>query len=255
MNEGDVATLLKHAVPDPGPEDFADLATIVRRGRRRRARRIALRTMGGVLAISFVVVAGGLSVARLHDSLGHSRAEAVPSSHFTPLPPPRSSDGGVIPGPGRPLIELFDPSQDLLPGGHSVSVSEVARLVPYQLYLPADAALPEPEVWVVRYIAEDGTPSYDAAVRYDSSVVNTFSTWTNGRDPVTEYKKAQSEWNVGYVTTINGNPAWIVPAGSAHTVDPRISSVKVSIGDVEMTFLGRVPVDDLIQYASTLRPA
>lgn len=63
------------------------------------------------------------------------------------------------------------------------------------------------------------------------------------------------QWNVGYVTSINGNPAWIVPAGSAHTVDPRISSVEVSIGDVEMTFLGRLPVDDLIQYASTLRPA
>jgi hypothetical protein len=46
-----------------------------------------------------------------------------------------------------------------------------------------------------------------------------------------------------------------VPAGSAHTADPRISSVEVSIGDVEMTFLGRVPVDDLIQYVSTLRPA
>jgi hypothetical protein len=68
----------------------------------------------------------------------------------------RSADGAVIPGGVRPLIELFDPSQDLLPGGHLVSISEAAGL---------------------------------------------------------------------------------------------------SIGDVEMTLLGLVPFDDLIQLASTLRPA
>ncbi len=254
MNDRDVTTMLKHAAPEPTPGDFAEAETIVRRGRARRTHRVIGRAIGGVVAVSLVVVAGGLWAAGLHDSSGPSRAEGVPSSQFTPLPPPRSSRGAVVPGPGRPLIELFDPSQDLLLGGHLVSISEAAHLVPYRLYLPVDAALPEPEVWVVPYNAEDGTPSYDAAVRYDSSVVITFATWTNGRDPATEYEKMQSDWNVGYVTSINGNPAWVVPAGSSHSVDQRISSVAVSIGDVEMTFLGRVTVEDLIAYASTLRP-
>lgn len=165
-----------------------------------------------------------------------------------------ASGGGIVPGAGRPLIDLFDPSQDLLSGGRVISVAGAARLVPYQMYLPSDVALPAPEVWVLRYIAEDGTPSYDAAARFDASVVVTYGMWTNGRDPATEYQKMHAETPTGYLTTISGNPARVVPAGSPQTVDRRISVVNLSIGDVEVTLFGRVPVDDLIQYASTLQP-
>ncbi|MGZ4129839.1 MAG: hypothetical protein ACXVPR_03305, partial [Actinomycetota bacterium] len=196
-----------------------------------------------------------LSLFRLHDSFGGVRAEAVPSTHFTPLPPPQGSSDAVLPGLGAPLIDLFDPSHDLLDGGRIVSIGEAARLVPYQMYAPADAALPPPEVWLVRYNAENGQPAYDAALRYDASVVVDYSVWTNGRDPATEYEKMRANWNTGYVTTVGGNPAWVVPAGSPQTLDPRISVVDLSIGDVEVSFLGRVPVEDLLQYAGTLQPA
>jgi hypothetical protein len=253
MNDIDVTTLLKDAAPDPGPEDFATLETIVRGGHRRRVRHALGRTAAG-LVVLVALVAGGLSLFAPHVPGSHSRAEATPSSRFISLPPPRNS-GGAIPGLGRPFIELFDPSQDLIQGGHVVSVAEAARQVAYQLYLPSDAALPAPEVWTVREIGEDGNAFYDAAVRYESSVVITYGVWTNGRDPAAEYKKMQADWNTGYVTTIAGNPAWVVPAGSSHTVDARISSVQVSIGEVEMTFLGLVPVGDLIAYASTLELA
>jgi hypothetical protein len=253
MNEPEIATLLKDAAPDPASDDFADLATIVRRGHRRRVRRAVGRGAAG-LAVIVLVVVGGLSLSRLHSPGAHSRAGATPSSRFTALPPPGQSRG-VIPGAGRPMIELFDPSQDLIPGGQVVPVAEAVRQVAYQLYLPNDAALPPPEVWIVRENGEDGNPFYDAAVRYDASVVITYGTWSNGRDPAAEYKKMQADWNTGYVTTIGGHPAWVVPAGSPHTADARISSVQVSIGDVEVTFLGRVPVEDLIAYASTLQPA
>lgn len=254
MNDRDVATLLRDAAPDPAPEDFADVQTIVRGGRRRRVRR-ALGRSAAALAVIVVVIAGGLSVSRLYAPEGHPRAEETPSSRFTSFPPPRNLDGGTIPGVGRPLIELFDPAQELLAGGRVVSVAEAARLVTYQMYLPNDAALPVPEVWVVRNIGEDGSPYYDAAVRYDSSVVITYGVWSNGRDPATEYQKMYAESKTGYLTTIGGNPAWVVPAGSPQTVDPRISVVEVSIGEVEMTLFGRVPVGDLIAYASTLQPA
>jgi hypothetical protein len=251
MNNADVTTLLKDVAPEPGPEDFAKLETIVRGGHRRRVRHALGRTAAGVVVL-VTVVAGGLALSALHAPVSHSRAAGTPSSRFISLPPPRAS--GVIPGDGRPIIELFDPSQDLLQGGQVVSVAEAARQVAYQLYLPNDAALPVPEVWIVREIGEDGNPFYDAAVRYDSSVILTYGVWTNGRDPAAEYKKMQADWNAGYVTTIAGNPAWVVPAGSPHTVDPRISVVDVSIGDVEMKLLGRVSVEDLIAYASTLEP-
>jgi hypothetical protein len=253
MNEPEVTTLLKDAAPNPAPEDFASLETIIRDGHHRRVRRALGRTAGG-LALVVIVVVGGLSLTDLHSPDVHSRAEPTPSSRFTALPPPPESGGGSNPNLGRPMIELFDPSQELLLGGQVVSVAEASRQVAYQLYLPIDAALPPPEVWIVRENGEDGSPFYDAAVRYDASVVITYGTWSKGRDPAAEYQKMQAESNTGYVTTIVGHPAWVVPAGSPHTADARISSVQVSIGDVEMTFLGRVPVGDLIAYASTLQP-
>lgn len=254
MNDSEVTTLLKDAAPDPAPEDFASLEAVVRGGRRRRFRRALGRTAAGLAVIALVIV-GGLSLSRLHAPGGNSRAEATPSSRFTPLPPPQGQAGGVIPGAGRPIMELFDPSQDLLLGGQVVSVAEASRQVAYQLYLPIDAALPSPEVWTVREIGEDGNPLYEAAVRYDASVVITYGVWTNGRDPATEYQKMFAESPTGYLTTISGSPAWVIPAGSPQTVDPRISVVELSIGEVDVTLFGRVPVEDLIQYASTLRPA
>ena len=63
-----------------------------------------------------------------------------------------------------------------------------------------------------------------------------------------------AEAPIGYLMTISGSPARVVPAGSPQTIDPRISVVNLSIGDVEVTLFGRVPVDELIQYASTLQP-
>jgi len=252
VNDSEITTLLKDAAPDPAPEDFAGLETVVRGGRRRRVRHALGRTAAGLAVMSLVVV-GGLSVSGLHAPSGHSRGEATPSSRFAPLPPPGQA-GGAIPGLGRPIIELFDPSQDLLPGGQVVSVAEASRQVAYQLYLPNDAALPPPEVWIVREIGEDGKPFYDAEVRYDASVVIAYGVWTNGRDPATEYQKMYAQSPTGYLTTISGNPAWVIPAGSPHTVDPRVSVVELSIGEVDVTLYGRVPVEDLIQYASTLRP-
>jgi hypothetical protein len=183
-----------------------------------------------------------------------SNVAVVPSVAKGSQSEPDASGDGLIPGPGRPLIDLFDPSQDLLSGGRVVSVAGAARMVPYQMYLPSDAALPPPEVWVLGYNAEDGTPSYDAAARFDASVVVTYAVWTNGRDPATEYQKMYAETPIGYLMTISGNPARVVPAGSPQTIDPRISVVNLSIGDVEVTLFGRVPVDELIQYASTLQP-
>src|SRR5712692_2277681 len=128
MNDGEITTLLKDAAPNPAPADFANLETIVRGGHRRRVRRALGRTAAGLVVI---VVVGGLSLSVLHAPGGHSRAEATPSSRFTALPPPGQS-GSVIPGVGRPLIELFDPSQELLLGGQVVSVAEAARQVAYQ---------------------------------------------------------------------------------------------------------------------------
>ena len=173
-------------------------------------------------------------------------------------PPVTNVAGGVAPGPGRPLSALFDPAQPLLPGGRSVSGAEAAGLVRHSLYLLQDSGLGTPDVWVVQSIGEDGKPFFDAVARYDSRLVLTYDTWPAGRDPESAYKQEASQWGVGYVTTIVGHPAWVVPAGSKSTTgtvsdDPTISTVNISIGNTEVTLLGRVPVSDLVRYASTLQ--
>lgn len=215
MNEADVTTLLKDAAPMPEPQDFVELEKIVRRGRRRRVRHTVGRTAAG-LAVVALVVAGALSVSRLHDPERPPLVQGTtPGSHMSSLPTPPPS-GGVMPGAGRPLTALFDPSQALLPGGRVVTITEASVLVQYPLYLPQDSRLPAPEVWVVREIGEDGSPFFDAAVRYDSSVVITYGTWPAGRDPAAEYRKGATDWDAGYVTTIGGHPAWVVAAGSGN---------------------------------------
>jgi len=247
MNESELSTLLKDAAPaNPVPEDFASIETIILGGRRRHVRRALLLTTVGLAVIVLLVVAG-LVLPGLHKPAERSRA-AIPSSPQSPFPPPGQASGD-IPGLGRPMIELFDPSQDLLAlgGGHIVSAAEAASQAKYPLYLPNDAALPAPQVWIDRF--------HDAEVRYDASLIISYGVWTNGRDPATEYQKMYNDTPTGYLTTISGNPAWVVPAGSPHTVDPRISVVELSIGTTDVTLYGLEPVETLIRYASTLSPA
>jgi hypothetical protein len=202
-----------------------------------------------------LIAVGGLVLSHQQNS-EHPQAQGRTPTRVPSIKAP----GGVEPGPGgRSLSSLFDTTQPLLPGGRAVTAAEAAALVGYPLYLPQDPQLPAPDVWVVREIGEDGAPFFDAAARYDSSVVVTYATWSAGRDPATVYKQEEADWGVGYVTTIADHPAWVVPAGSKSstgaTVDATVSAVHISIGQTEVALLGKIPVSDLVTYASSLQAA
>jgi hypothetical protein len=256
MSGREIGTLLREAAPAPEPSDFVSIEAIVRMGRLRRARR---RIGTGVVTIAIVGGAVGAAVAISHSSSGSQLLGHGPTPSAVSPPavtsPASGSSGGVVPGPGidRGLAALFDPAQQLLPGGRIVGIGVAASLLDYPLYLPAAQGLPPPEVWVVQERSDDGL-FYEAAVRYDSDLVLTYAQWPTGKDPGESYQRQASDWHAGYVTTIAGHPAWVVPA-SENDTNPDVSVVHVSIDDVEITLLGRVSLDDLLTDASALAAA
>jgi hypothetical protein len=149
---------------------------------------------------------------------------------------------------------MFDPTETLLSGGHTTTIADAASLVAYPLFLPQDPGLPAPQVWVVHEIGEDGSPLVEAAVRYDSSLILTYAHWPSGADPASSYVKEAADWHAGYVTTIAGNPAWVVPANE-NDEDSSVNGIHVSIGEVEVNLLGRIPLKNLLSDASTLTAA
>jgi len=159
---------------------------------------------------------------------------------------------GVDPGPAtRDLMAIFDPSQPPLVSGTITSLEEAASRVPYPLYRPNLGDGTEPEVWITSTNDDSGV-TYDAALRYGSILVLTYGRWPSGVDPAESYTRSAAEWKAGYVTTIEGNPAWVVPANDQGPGDPPVSVVHVAIGDVEVTLLGQMSVDELVVAAQTL---
>jgi len=59
---------------------------------------------------------------------------------------------------------------------------------------------------------------------------------------------------MGYTTTIAGNQAWVVPQDAKGPGAPPVNEVYVTVGDVEITLLGRIPMPDLLAKAASLRP-
>ncbi len=208
------------------------------------------------MAAVVVAIVAGSVVVFSHALWKSSTVAQGPPSHKPSgvlTSPTGFPSGGVAPGPGRPLAALFDPSQPLLPGGHTASLPEAVSLVDYPLFLPQDPNLPEPEVWVFRETTDTG-PFYEAAVRYDASLVLIYARWSAGQDPAREYQKEASDWHAGYVTNIAGHPAWVVP-GADNSLDSAVSVVHVSIKDVEVTLFGKIPLDAVLVDAASLTPA
>lgn len=159
---------------------------------------------------------------------------------------------GLDPGPAtRDMMAIFDPSQPVLVGGSLSSLEDAALRVPYSLFRPDLGADTELEVWVLASKADSGT-TYETALRYGSTLVVTYDLWPSGVDPEDSYMRSAAEWKAGYVTTIEGNPAWVVPANDQGPGEPPVSVVHVSVGEVEVTLLGRMPVDQLVTAAETL---
>jgi hypothetical protein len=161
--------------------------------------------------------------------------------------------GRVLPGiPGdveQPVLRMFDTSQPLMPNGEKTSLTSAEERGGNQLFVPDPAPSQDsPEVWF------DGA-SDEVAIRYGSTLVLTYDLWEAGQDPASEYAQQATDWNVGDVTTISGNPAWVIDKDAQAESQPPVAEVHVALGAWDITLFGDMSTDELTQIAASLQPA
>jgi hypothetical protein len=216
----------------PSDGRAAPLAATVRVGRR-----LALLT-----AVAVAVAGAGSMYLVTHEP-----TEGKQPGTLGPL-----SVGSALAG-DRDLLALFNAEEPLLPGGTEVTLEDAAALVQHPIYRIEDGSGALPEVWLSQS-KTDSDVSYEVALRYDSDLVLTFSPWPGGSDPVDTYERMASAWEAGYTTTIAGHPAWVVPPGAQGPGSPPVSVVHVTVGDVDVTLFGRMPIEALVSLAGRLTP-
>lgn len=160
--------------------------------------------------------------------------------------------GAQVPGDVRPLSAIFDSTSPLMTdGGNQSTLQEAATQAGYEIPVPnteiagVDGLPSSPEVWVSEHSKEIG-------LRYGSLVVIMYSPWPIGTDPEATYREQAAQFRAGYVSTIGGNPAWVVPKDSQAPGFPEVDVVHISVGSLEATLFGQVPMDNLIALAQTL---
>jgi hypothetical protein len=197
------------------------------------------------LAAAVVAIAGvGVTYLVTHGASG--AGSASDAAHLSP------AGLGAAAG-DRDLLAIFNTDEPLLADGTLVTLDSAAALVQYPIYRLQDQSMGQPEVWLSKIGSESGS-TYEVALRYDADLVLTFGRWPEGTDPAEVYQRLAGEWDAGYVTTIGGHAAWVIPPGAREPESPPVSVVHVTIGDVEITLFGRMPVEQLVSLAGSLTP-
>jgi hypothetical protein len=156
-----------------------------------------------------------------------------------------------LPGDTRSLRTLFDTSQPLMTdGGSQPTLAGAESAAGYEVPTPDTAVasflqLKAPEVWF-------SANSREVGLRYGNSLVIMYSPWPTGKDPGKTYELQATQFHAGYTTILNGNPAWVVPKDSQEPGFPEVDVVHTSVGSVEATFFGQMPLDALVLLASSL---
>jgi hypothetical protein len=166
------------------------------------------------------------------------------------LEPCREPSGFL--GPVRPFCHLFLTREPLLLDGHRTSLAEAVELAKHPLYLPTTlpAALADEraEVW---------TADRQVGIRYrsgsESGLVVTHGLWPPGRDPGSSYTGFAGEWGGGRPISIEGWPGLAIPASDAGLGQPPVSVVSVTLDRTEVRLYGRVPIQNLVEVAESLR--
>jgi len=146
----------------------------------------------------------------------------------------------------RDLMAIFDGTQPLFPAGVETTLADASSAAGFPVYTPKGLADLAPEVWL-----SEG--SREVGLRYDSELVLLEVSWPGGQDPAGTYAQQAKQWRAGYVTTISGHPAWVIPAGSRAPGQPPVNVVHVTIDGVDVTLYGRTKIDDLVSVAETLQ--
>jgi hypothetical protein len=202
-------------------------------------------------SIALTLVAGGIVLSRGEGS------DQIRSEPAAGTPTPRdavatsSDDGGLVPGANPyPEGSLLDPIFPLLSGGQQVSIDEAAALADHAVYITP--MLQDPEAWAVEYSDESGV-RYDVGLRYGSTLAVLFATFDEGQDPAEVYRAESTDWGVGYLDTVNGNPVWVVPRAE-NSLDASTSVLHIAIGDTDVELHGHMSAQELVDVAASLRP-
>ncbi len=155
-------------------------------------------------------------------------------------------------------------------GGQQTTLEGAASQVPFPIFRPQDPLASDSslrEVWVTI-----PNPDVQPAVqlKYASGVVLTLTQWPPGEDPAQSYQEGLAETGgVGSLETVNGHPAWVVPANAplpnpaqvAHPAgttvsvglaDPSTSSIDMTIGGVDIVLKATLPISDLMRVAASV---
>lgn len=197
---------------------------------------VARRSLVALVALALVATAGIL----------WSGKDSIPRSQG-------ASAGGVetSANPGiRGMEALFDSSQPLFvdtsgPTSYSEAINKADFTVATPQTLPK--GVERTEVW---YSDSSG----EVAMRYGDTLVIEYVPWVADNPPAVEYANMAKQYGAGEATTVAGQPAWVVPAGSAGEGQPPVAEVHVAVNGVEVTLYGKMSIDELVTVADSLSP-
>lgn len=158
-----------------------------------------------------------------------------------PMVTATENEGRWMPG-GRPLEALFDPSEPLLIPGREVRDASVAGgILGQDLVAPSQRTASE--VWV--------SPTGEGGMRFGSDLVETIHPIPAGADAMQVYETQAADWGFGYVDTIGGHPAWVIPDHPESTA-PGVNSVRIAFDDFEVRLYSRMSIDELVAVGESL---
>jgi len=145
-------------------------------------------------------------------------------------------------------IDPDDPTQPLLTDGVLVTLPQAQAARSFPIYRPQNSVASD------RSLAQVWIGESEVALRYSSGLRVYIRTWPPGKDPAATYATQAQDLGVGDVVQVNGNPAWVAEADAIGPGNPRYTFVDMSIGNIQVLLAARMPLDDLTQIASSVRP-
>jgi len=104
------------------------------------------------------------------------------------------------------------------------------------------------------YEAPAGEGNNEAAFRYGSALVITLAPWSPEQRASVVLGDQAKAYGVGELTTISGNPAWLVPADAQAKGFPPVNVLHLGTSDLDITLFGVISMDELVEIAKGLKP-
>jgi hypothetical protein len=121
----------------------------------------------------------------------------------------------ALPAPD-PIAHLFDPNGPVFFSGGATTLTEASVEADFELEVPDEDAVPSEDKSPDVFLLAD---SAEFALQYGSNVVLLSEPLKSTQDPREVFEQQTEDRGLGFVTTIGGSAARVVPAGEKPTVD------------------------------------